>query len=99
MAERFVSGQRVTVRAAFPPGHIRTPYFARGCSGWIEAVIGAFAHPEEGAYNRNLLPALPLYRVRFKQCDLWPDYRGSAQDTLSMEIYEHWLEPVDEENT
>ncbi len=99
MAERFANGQRVSVRAAFPPGHIRTPYFARGCTATIECVIGFFANPEELAYARNGLPPVPLYRVRIKQRDLWPDYSGNVRDTLSMDLYEHWLEPAGEENT
>ena len=32
-----------------------------------------------------------LYRVAFKQVDVWLDYSGSDQDTLELEIYEHWL--------
>jgi len=99
MAERFACGERITVRKACPPGHIRTPFFVRGCSGWVERVVGTFANPEELAYNRAGLPSTPLYRVRFRQRELWPDYCGSATDTLSMDLYEHWLEPSDEEQT
>jgi len=39
------------------------------------------------------LPLQPLYRVRFRQSDVWPDYGGQAADTVDIEIYEHWLEP------
>ncbi|MGY8824276.1 MAG: SH3-like domain-containing protein [Candidatus Latescibacterota bacterium] len=99
MAEHFDCGQRVIVRKAFPPGHIRTPYFVRGCSGWIERIVGTFANPEELAYNRDGLPSSPLYRVRFKQHELWPDYRGHDTDTLSMDLYGNWLELSDEEKT
>ena len=52
------------------------------------------ANPEELAFGRNGLPALPLYRVRFAQRAVWPDYAGSADDTVDIEIYEHWLEPA-----
>ena len=37
---------------------------------------------------------LPLYRVRFAQREVWPDYRGGAGDSIDVEIYEHWLEPA-----
>jgi nitrile hydratase len=37
------------------------------------------------------LPKKALYEVRFRQADLWPDYKGGASDTLDMDIYEHWL--------
>jgi nitrile hydratase len=38
------------------------------------------------------LPPQPLYRVRFLQKDVWPDYRGSANDVVEVEIFQHWLE-------
>jgi hypothetical protein len=90
---RFHPGDRVQVRRAFPPGHLRTPFYIRGRTGEIERVCGAFANPEELAYNRPGLPRQPLYRVRFRQAELWPDYAGPATDTIEIEIYQHWLEP------
>jgi nitrile hydratase subunit beta len=89
---RFAPGARVRVRHADPPGHLRTPWYVRGRTGEIERVCGAFANPEELAYNRAGLPRQPLYRVRFRLSELWPDYEGQAQDTLEVEIYQHWLE-------
>jgi hypothetical protein len=91
---RFAPGARVKVRFAEPPGHLRTPWYIRGQVGEIERLCGAFANPEELAYNRQGLPAQPLYRVRFRQKQVWPDYRGAAQDTIEIEIYQHWLEPA-----
>ncbi|MGB8840419.1 MAG: SH3-like domain-containing protein, partial [Aliidongia sp.] len=78
---------------AAPPGHIRTPFYSRGQAGRIERLCGAFPNPEELAYNRPGLPRQPLYRVRFRQCQLWPDYAGAVADTIEIEIYQHWLEP------
>jgi nitrile hydratase subunit beta len=92
----FTVGARVRVRAAHPPGHIRTPSYVRGQEGVIESITGAFANPEELAYGRVGTPALPLYRVRFRQSDLWPDYQGASEDTTVIDIYEHWLMPVRE---
>ncbi len=89
---RFAPGDAVRVRVAYPPGHLRTPYYARGASGVIERLCGAFANPEELAFNRPGLPAQPLYRVRFRQAELWADYDGPARDTIEIEIYQHWLE-------
>ena len=89
---RFKPGDRVTVREAYPLGHLRTPYYARGATGVVERLCGAFANPEELAFNRPGLPAQPLYRVRFRQAELWADYRGPARDTIEIEIYQHWLE-------
>ena len=91
---RFAPGARVKVRRMAPPGHLRTPWYIRGQTGEIERLCGAFANPEELAYNRPGTPKQPLYRVRFRQRELWPDYRGAAQDTIEIEIYQHWLEPA-----
>jgi nitrile hydratase len=88
----FRLGERVRVRKAAPPGHIRTPFYIRGCVGEIERLCGTFPNPEELAQMRDGLPAQPLYRVRFAQKDVWPDYRGSASDVLEIEIFQHWLE-------
>ncbi len=94
MSPRFRPGDRVRVRKADPPGHVRTPWYVRGAEGEVERMCGLFANPEELAYNRHGLPKRPLYRVRFRQKQVWPDYAGSAQDTIDVEIYEHWLEEV-----
>jgi nitrile hydratase len=91
---RFTPGDRVRVRRASPPGHVRTPWYIRGHEGYVERLCGAFPNPEELAYNRDGLPAQPLYRVRFRQREIWPDYAGPAHDTIDVEIYQHWLEEV-----
>ena len=89
---RFRAGDRVKVRRADVPGHLRTPWYIRGHEGVVERLCGAYPNPEELAYARSGLPAQPLYRVRFRQKDVWPDYAGSPQDVLEVEIYQHWLE-------
>jgi hypothetical protein len=30
--------------------------------------------------------------VHFRQMDLWGDYQGGNDDSLEIEIYEHWLD-------
>jgi nitrile hydratase len=92
LAPQFRPGDRVRVRRASPPGHVRTPWYIRGRTGEVERLCGAFANPEELAYNRDGLPRQPLYRVRFRQREVWPDYGGSDRDTIDVEIYQHWLE-------
>jgi nitrile hydratase len=92
---RYAVGDRVRVRRADPPGHVRTPWYRRGHVGVVERLCGAFANPEELAYNRHGLPAQPLYRVRFSARELWPDYRGNPADVVEIEIYQHWLEPAE----
>ena len=94
VAPQFQVGDRVRVREAYPLGHLRTPYYIRGHSGVVERLCGAYPNPEELAHARNGLPAQPLYRVRFSQREVWPDYCGPTQDTVDLEIYQHWLEPA-----
>ena len=94
MTRVYAPGDRVRVIKTHPPGHRRTPYYIRGKTGEIERVCGAFANPEELAYGFDGLPARMLYRVRFRQTDVWPDYRGPAADTVDVDIYEHWLLPA-----
>lgn len=87
----FQVGDGVSVRKAYPPGHVRAPHYIRGRAGVIESIAGSFADPEELAYGRDGLPAKPLYRVLFRQTELWPDYAGAESDTLVVDVYEHWL--------
>ena len=91
---KFGRGDRVKVLKAFPQGHVRTPYYIRGHVGEVERVCGAFPNPEELAYGRSGEPRVPLYRVRFQQKEVWPDYRGADSDLLEVELYEHWLDPA-----
>jgi hypothetical protein len=95
MSDRFAIGDWVRVRAAFPPGHVRTPHYLRGKRGEILSVLGRFANPEELAYGRDGRPERALYRVRFAPADLWPDHPGSARDSAVADIFEHWLEPAE----
>jgi nitrile hydratase len=87
----FTSGDRVRVRKVDAPGHIRTPHYIRGKSGVVERFVGYFRNPEELAYGRSGEPKCALYRVRFEQKHVWPDYDGAAADTVDIDIYEHWL--------
>jgi nitrile hydratase len=94
MRPRFAQGEQVAVRQAWPRTHCRTPFYCRGKTGVVERLCGAFRNPQELAYSGDGLPKVPLYRVRFRQCDLWPGYGGKAEDTVDIELYEFWLEPA-----
>jgi nitrile hydratase subunit beta len=89
----FEPGDRVRVLPSEKPGHVRTPAYLKGKAGWIESLIGEFPNPEELAYGLSGLPERPLYKVGFRQTDLWKDYKGPAGDCLYADIYEHWLVP------
>jgi hypothetical protein len=92
-AGQFKPGDRVKVRSDERPGHIRTPFYVRGKSGWIERVHGDFLNPESLAFGGSGLPKRTLYLVAFNQNDLWSKSAG-AKDKVLVDIYEHWLDPV-----
>jgi nitrile hydratase beta subunit-like protein len=94
MSTKFKPGDSVRVRVGTPPGHFRTPAYIQGKTGSIEAVHGAFRNPESLAYGGDGLPKQFLYLVRFNQTQVWNQYAASQQDTLFIDLYEHWLEPV-----
>lgn len=89
---RFKPGDTVRVLDLHKPGHVRIPYFVRHKSGTVERYCGAYPNPEELGFGRPGLPPIDLYRVHFRQAQLWPDYTGAAHDTLEIEVYDHWLE-------
>ena len=91
MSKSYLVGDCVDVRIAYPPGHIRAPFFIRGKSGTIDQVVGNYHNPEELAYGRKGSEKLMLYRVRFNQKNIWKNYTGPSKDTLIVDIYENWL--------
>jgi hypothetical protein len=93
-ASAFAAGDRVRVSKRPVLGHCRTPWYLRGKPGVVAIVLGRFRNPEGLAYHKPGLPAQVLYKVRFKQSDLWGRYGGPAGDQLEADIYEHWLEPL-----
>ena len=95
MSARFTTGDRVRIAARFEERHHRVPAYVKGHVGTIERVCLAHPQPEHGAYHNLDEPKETVYRVRLNQVDLWPDYDGPADDTLEIEIFEHWLETPD----
>lgn len=86
--------QRVKVRTAMPPGHVRTPSYLRGKTGVIARTLGAFPNPEALAYRQPPAPQV-LHRVRFTMAEVWGTAAETPNDTIEAEIYAHWLEPTD----
>ena len=54
---------------------------------------GLSPDPNQVAF-REPVTRQPLYRVRFAQSDVWPEYASSSKDTLDIEIHQHWLDPA-----
>ena len=95
---RFTPGDAVRVADRAALGHCRTPFYLRGKTGVIASVHGAFRDPESLAYHKPGLPARVLYKVRFRQRDIWAGYKGPASDQIEADIFEHWLEPLQKAN-
>lgn len=91
---RFAPGEAVHVQDRHPAGHLRTPFYCRGKRGVVERICGSFGQPESYGFGGDGKPFQPLYRVRFEQARIWPDYDGPATDTVEIEIFEHWLDPA-----
>jgi len=91
----FQPGERVRVDDRVPIGHYRVPMYLRGKIGTVEAVIQprGLDNEEEG-FGRNAGNKRHYYRVVLPMPDLWPDYPGSPNDTLHIEVFETWLERI-----
>ncbi|CAF2847970.1 unnamed protein product [Rotaria sp. Silwood2] len=77
--------------------HLRTPGYLYGKVGIIERCCGSYPNPEYFAYDNTESTTIhrqPLYRVRFNQKYIWDHYEGGADDTIDVEIYQHWLMPA-----
>ena len=88
----YGAGQPVRVSSRPHAGHHRTPGYLKGKRGAIERAQGHFTNPETRAYGDDGKPERRLYLVSFDQRDLWPQYRGNANDRLLVDVFEHWLE-------
>lgn len=94
---RFQTGDRVRVQTDSKPGHIRTPLYLLGKRGVVHQIQGISKNPEELAYFLQPVHQLYLYLVEFEMPEIWGELYPVAvqRDTLSAELYEHWLSPVE----
>ncbi len=82
------------VRVDMPPGHVRTPAYLRGKTGWVERTLGTFPNPEALAYRQPAEPH-PVMRLRFTMAEVWGADAERPTDTIDAEIYAHWLEQAE----
>ena len=59
-----------------------------------DAILMLLSNAEKHVIRGDGLPKQFLYLVRFDQTQVWEQYTVSLQDTLFIDIYEHWLEPA-----
>jgi nitrile hydratase subunit alpha len=95
---RFQPGDKVRIKpyqhekkVEWRRPHIRTPGYVYGVNGKIVDVCGQFNDPSYLAFGIKA-PQVWLYRVDMSMADLWPE-QSSSKDLVSVEIYEHWLDP------
>ncbi|MFV0295977.1 MAG: SH3-like domain-containing protein [Hyphomicrobiaceae bacterium] len=93
---RFPVGTEIRIANHPVTGHCRTPHYLRGRSGVVVGIQGAHPDPVRLAYHKPGLPLEYVYKVRFRQTDLWPRYAGDADDHLEADISEGWLETTNQ---
>ena len=93
----FAIGDRVRVAVRFPIGHFRVPNYIRGKRGTIVAIIApAAVNNEEEGYGRNAGSKRHYYRISLPMTELWSSYPKSLKDSLLIEVFETWLEGIDD---
>lgn len=96
-ARIFAIGDRVRVAVRFPIGHFRVPNYIRGKRGTIVAIIApAAVNNEEEGYGRNAGSKRHYYRISLPMTELWSSYPKSLKDSLLIEVFETWLEGIDD---
>lgn len=90
---QFKAGDEIKISVRYPIGHFRCPNYVRGKRGTVEAIIEPPAiNNEEEGFGRNAGAKRHYYRIAIPLTELWPGYKGSANDGLRIEVFETWLE-------
>jgi nitrile hydratase len=64
----------------------------------IEAIMSPRAvNNEEEGFGRNAGSLGVYYRIAVPMTEVWKDYAGSPGDNLRIEVFENWLEEVDDD--
>ncbi|SDR60799.1 nitrile hydratase [Rhizobiales bacterium GAS113] len=93
----FCLGDAVRILTRSPVGHYRTPIYLRGKAGLVEAVIEpAGVDNEEEGFGRNAGSKRHYYRIAIPMTEIWSDYAGSPRDGLRIEVFETWLERIEQ---
>jgi hypothetical protein len=90
--DRFAPGDRVRTRSMDPAGHTRLPRYARGAVGVIVEPAGSHPLADDRARGR-VGSAQTVYHVRFAAADLF----GAGDHTVTVELWEDYLTPMEED--
>lgn len=100
----FEAGDTVRVRHMHPDGHTRCPGYVRNARGTVTEYRGTHTLPDAHAHGDD--GAEPVYNVAFDLNALWKadgDEGGSGEsqsdsagDTIRVELWESYLEHIDE---
>jgi len=89
---KFKPGDHVTIRELPDVFYSQTPTYTRGIPAIVNGIVYESPAPEDEAWGHLDNPEW-FYSVVFKQKDLWEDYpKEYANDTLSAEMSERWME-------
>jgi nitrile hydratase beta subunit len=89
---RFQAGQRVRALNIHPTGHTRLPRYARGKTGTINRLHGAYVFPDTNAQYLGENPQ-HVYSVRFTGRELWGEQAG-PRDAVYVDLWDDYLEPA-----
>lgn len=88
----FVVGDRVRAKDLHVSGHTRLPGYARGRTGTVSLVQGAWVFPDTNAHGRGEHPQT-VYAVSFAGRELWGD--GTERGLrVTLDLFESYLEPA-----
>ena len=95
---KFLVGQSVKTRRAdnkfISGGHTRLPKYVERCEGKIEICHGAHVFPDTHAHDLGEQPE-HLYTVSFLTSEVWESPENPS-DTLCVDIWESYMEPVND---
>jgi len=86
---QFARGDRVRVKEAFVPGHIRMPGYIRGKSGVVVDISPAYPFPDAHAHGVHAQDE-PTYDVAFRSEELWP--HGADPALVHVGVFQSYLE-------
>ena len=87
----FAVGERVRVRDSSPAGYTRLATYVRGRTGVVDVIQPAALFPDTHAVFKGENPQ-HVYSVRFDSHELWGDEPDTEPFTLTIELFESYLE-------